>query len=688
MKHYLSFLILFISLILTFSIFSKFSVGVTLIDGGGDFSIQKGTTININKEFDVSQDYEEISLDNLVSLGISGSVTLNNVDSYARVILKDKAGNEYLVYEASYPLYQVNTLIQFTDLCEETCILNQVSYGSLRIELSNAKITIKSLKYETNSNNIGITAQQISETREERNSHQKDEIIRKLNERTDKKWVAGVTSVSHLSYQEKKELFGGQLPNLYGFEYYIGGIFDIPSSQTIIPAQETSSSTLPAYFDWRYRHGAGNPNSPYYDGDKINGWLTTVKSQDLIIGQTSDGRDIIRQCGSCWAFSAAGTVEALINLYYNQHLDVNLSEQDLVSCSGAEVGSCNGGHTDLALQFIKDSGIVDEACFPYKASDETCENCTDWQQRVWKISSMGGVEHNSDVTQYQDNVKTTLIQKGPLDMDAGWWGHTIVLVGYGTLHEGDIITTPDVDGEEIQINPEDVGKTYWIIKNSWGAWGVIDREYGKTGYGKLLIPPEKFYRTSFYYWVEQPIPPPGQSYNVICVDADRDGYCNWGIGPNKPSDCPPCSDKEDCDDSNSKLGPFTNDLNCMLGDVDNNCRVDMKDIALVSKNFGKNFWDAFPEDVNHDCSVNDTDMTFCVNAKIKFNQHEWWSLSDSEKRCDFNKDYIIDIGDIVNIGTYIGKSTLDWKIDLNNDCKIDMKDIAIVAKNFEKFCEV
>lgn len=696
MRYYLLALILFASLILTFSIFTEIAEGLTATIN--PFSIQTVgiTPININKEFDVSQDYKQIKLpDNLVSLEVSGSVSLNNVDSYARVILKDKNDNEYLIYEASYPLTPENTPIQFTELCEETCILNYVNYDSLRIELFNAKMRITSLKYETDFEKIKPVVQNkgidLTECIDEKkcidvarsgiNSLQNKEKIRKLNERKNKKWVAGETSVSQLSYQEKEGLFGGELPNLYGFEYYKGGIFEIPSTQTILAAQARSSSSLPSYFDWRYRHGADNPNSPYYN--RGNGWVTPVKNQG--------------NSASCWAFSAAGTVEALINLYFNQILNIDLSEQDLCSCSGA--GTCKGGgYTDKALKFIEDSGIVDEDCFEYKDKDIPCERCLGWQQRIWKISSMGIVANN------EEDVKKTLIKKGPLDIEMPWpenRRHTMVLVGYGTLHAGDFITKQSDVGEDILVKPEDEGRTYWIVKNSWGYWGVEG-----SGYGKLLIPIDVFSRTKFY-WSGQPIPPPVQSYKdeiyeIYCVDEDRDGYCNWGLGE-KPITCNAaigiihnccpyiCKPEEDCDDSNDKLGPFTTDLNCMLGDLNKDCSVDIIDVAKVAIGFGKNFWDVWPEDVNHDCVVDGNDEEFCSDVMNKFNQVEWDGLKDSEKKCDVDEPYrVIDVRDISKIGRAYGKNRLDWEYkftDLNNDCKIDILDIANVALQFGKMCE-
>ena len=74
--------------------------------------------------------------------------------------------------------------------------------------------------------------------------------------------------------------------------------------------------------------------SPYpdqldYRNFQGENWLTSVKSQD--------------GCGSCWAFAAVGVLEGFINLYFNQQIDVDLSEQHLVSDCCVDCGSCQGG---------------------------------------------------------------------------------------------------------------------------------------------------------------------------------------------------------------------------------------------------------------------------------------------------------------------------------------------------------
>jgi len=529
---------------LSYGILSFFIATVIVIHLTGEIYAQQ--PIKIDKWFSNSQViFPFVKNERIYRLAISGSIQLYKDNSLIRVILVGDDFHEYLVYEA-YPLIVDTNSVKIIDECEETCIIEGIAPHSLKIELIDASLQIDEMAITDYPPSLKMeTAEAQKQTKEEQDADK----IKRLNENIKKKglkWTAGETPISKLSYEEKKKLFGGdKVPNLQGFEYYKGEIFEIKSENNITKNTVSLRSTgIPDSWDWRDFHGEN--------------WLTPVKDQG--------------SAGTCWAHSNLGTLEAQINLFYNQHLDVDLSEQMLVDCANAgpieELSTlpeectgdnmCYPGYNYCKFIYI---GIADESCDPYAQRGFTynpsyCDYdhvCSDWNQRIWTISDFHDYKFVSDrgtpncpnqtMDLPEEEYKKILFERGPLNSAITSWGHAMVLVGY-------------------EKDPDD-GQTIWIFKNSWGT------EWGEQGYVRIKVTLENM------GWGSLPIgpfvPPMDMSYwpdnftgEINCVDNDNDGYYNWGISQNIPSSCPDNIPYEkDCDDSNPNLGPFDTDGSCV-----------------------------------------------------------------------------------------------------------------------------
>jgi hypothetical protein len=479
-------------------------------------------SIVIARSIGDSQEIRPFSGRSVVGLGVNGQVEFTSGRGMIRIVAVDDGGREFLVYEA-YALIAPAPTFQVRNGCRETCVLQAMTPSRLKIELVDASLLIETLVVNEI---VGAPATQQSALEaaaqtERIKAAQEREIVAVLNQQLKAKglkWVAGETSISRLSHAEKSRLLScaateSNTPvNLQGAEYYVGGILEVGRRDEAAALAAPSSSLIPM-FDWRARHGANRPSSPYYDGDPTGGgWITSIKSQ---------------RCGDCWAHSALGATEAVMNLYFNQHLDPDLSEQELVSCAGA--GGCSGGSPTGALSYVQSSGVVDEACFPESGSDQPCGDCCEAPRERVAIAGFGYISPSDG----EENIKRRLTDWGPLAFGIPSWWHALVLVGY----DRDLAT----------------GETIWILKNSWGPG------WGDHGFGYVKVPLADMY---FVHDLYTPVISMVTPQTIACRDADGDGYFNWGLSAAPAPTCGTVPAIKDCDDSDPTLALLSEEGYC------------------------------------------------------------------------------------------------------------------------------
>jgi len=185
---------------------------------------------------------------------------------------------------------------------------------------------------------------------------------------------------------------------------------------------------------------------------RTKGYVTEVKDQ--------------KQCGSCWAFSATGSLEG-------QHFKksgklVSLSEQNLVDCSQKQGNQgCNGGWMDQAFTYIKvNKGVDTEQSYPYTAKDGKCS---------FNAANVGANDTGfTDIKKGNEADLTSAIATvGPISVAIDASKSSFQFYSKGVYYERRCSATSLDHGVlAVGYGVQDDGTKYYIVKNSWGAdWG-------------------------------------------------------------------------------------------------------------------------------------------------------------------------------------------------------------------------
>ena len=298
--------------------------------------------------------------------------------------------------------------------------------------------------------------------------------IKEAIKRKGGKWVAEENSISRLSKEERKKRLGVLEEG-------------VASEAPVLPPAEDQIivSASPASYDWRNVSGKN--------------YVTPVRNQG--------------SCGSCWAFAVTAALESKALITFDwPGTNLNLSEQIVVSCSGA--GGCNGGSTTTSSNFLKNTGINLETCYPYTATNGNCNNaCQNWGNSTYKIGSWSYVSSGSSPS--ASTLKDAIYNNGPVvvvfDVFSDFYSYRSGVYSYtsGSYEGGHAV---------LAVGWNDVENAF-IVKNSWGTgWG--ESGYFKIAYSELTGT-TRFARYSYAYGN---VPPVGFVYL-----SPSDGAANHSI---------------------------------------------------------------------------------------------------------------------------------------------------------------
>jgi len=217
------------------------------------------------------------------------------------------------------------------------------------------------------------------------------------------------------------------------------------------PTFHTPIAQLPDEIDWRDTEGV----------------VTKVKNQG--------------SCGSCWAFSAAESLESAAAIASGEAAPV-LAPQQLVSCSPnpkhcGGTGGCDGSTQELAFSYTETAGLSLETAYPYTAKTGTCKTDkivpvvknegfvhlpkNNYSALISAVATIGPISISIAASSFEFSA----YGGGVFNSDGCGWveDHAVQLVGYGATGG--------------------IEEDYWIVRNSWGTgWGdggyMYLRRYG------------------------------------------------------------------------------------------------------------------------------------------------------------------------------------------------------------------
>eukprot|EP00347_Sterkiella_histriomuscorum_P015739 403355865 len=245
-----------------------------------------------------------------------------------------------------------------------------------------------------------------------------------------------------LGIKQSLKSFGVKMIKKMGIHKMLGTALGIESSPDNQNTKKKLTTTLPSSYDYRTAH----PGCTH-----------------AVLNQQS--------CGSCWSFAATSMLQDRLCLHSNGAVNVQLSQQDMVSCDFDNAG-CSGGWLSHTINYLVVHGVVTSQCLAYASVDGAGRECsfrcddanTEYKKYGCKFNSL-------KMTTSKEEMMEEIYLNGPvmvgfivysdfMSYGGGYYevspsasisgGHAVIVHGWG--YNG--------------------GRLYWIAQNQWGTtWG-------------------------------------------------------------------------------------------------------------------------------------------------------------------------------------------------------------------------
>jgi len=176
------------------------------------------------------------------------------------------------------------------------------------------------------------------------------------------------------------------------------------------------------------------------------------------------------ECGSCYAFSATGSLEGILFKKTGKMLDI--SEQNIVDCSNQpgkfNNAGCDGGFTQDTFDFIRhQGGVAVGTDYPYKGKAQKCayrHKSTNPTVKGWLRTREGN----------ENELVAALTEIGPITVAMHAGVRSLMFYKNGVFSDTACKSkNHELDHAVLAVGfGRQDGKDFWLIKNSWGpTWG-------------------------------------------------------------------------------------------------------------------------------------------------------------------------------------------------------------------------